>query len=127
MQASPLEQGPGQTPTRELITCGPVSLDPPGWSATVNGRLVQLTVSEFLVLQALVLNASRFLDRAALDQVLAGAEGFGLRERSSLRSVDIVISRLRRKLHAAGCDAIQTLRQVGYRFVPTVEPAAQAG
>ncbi len=112
----------------QCITCGSVTLDPQGWAAEINGQDVSLTVSEFLLLQELVRNATRYLDRPALARVLQTAPGFGNRaEPASLRSVDILISRLRRKLQAAGCDAIQTLRQVGYRFMPSPKSAARAG
>src|SRR5579862_9553945 len=84
-----------------LIVCGPVALDPQGWLVRVNGRVLSLTLSEFVLLKELMLNAQRFLDRTTLDQVLQRAQGHGAQsQRGSLRSVDIVVSRLRRKLQA---------------------------
>ncbi len=117
-----------QTEMQRLISRGAVTIDPAGWAVTVNGRSLALTVSEFLLLYELVHRAPRFLDRRTLDAVLQRAQGLGVRgERASLRSVDILVSRLRRKLQAAGCDGIQTMRHVGYRFMPGAEPATRAG
>ncbi len=112
--------------SEERITCGAVTLDPQWWVAQVNGRNVSLTVAEFVLLHELVRNTPRYLDRPALNRVLQNAPGLRA-ERVSLRAVDLLISRLRRKLQAAGCDAIETMRQVGYRFLPSPEPSASPG
>jgi DNA-binding response OmpR family regulator len=42
------------------------------------------------------------------------------------RAVDLHISRLRRKLSAAGYDGIRTMRFIGYRFVPVEGDAGPA-
>ena len=101
----------------DAVTLGALRLDRSGFSVTIGGRDLALTLAEFLLLQELVLHPHQVLGR----ERLAGA----LREfnpasepSTSSRSVDTHISRLRAKLRAAGYDCIKTMRFVGYRFIP---------
>jgi DNA-binding response OmpR family regulator len=98
-----------------VLTMGALRLDPEGFSVTVDGSDLALTLAEFLLLRELASHPYQVLGR----ERLAAA----LREHTSdpvpsARSVDTHISRLRRKLHLAGYDCIKTMRFVGYRFVP---------
>ena len=79
---------------------------------------LQLTSAEFDLLGCFVLRPRRVLTR---DQILDWTRG-----RSSEpfdRTVDMLISRLRRKLDAAspGSGLITTVRNGGYLFTPTVK------
>jgi two-component system OmpR family response regulator len=76
---------------------------------------VELTTAEFNLLQALVRSAQRVLSREQLMD-LAGGDG----TMSYDRSVDILISRLRRKMEddPRAPKLILTVRGGGYQFVP---------
>jgi two-component system OmpR family response regulator len=76
---------------------------------------VELTTAEFNLLQALVRSAQRVLSREQLMD-LAGSDG----AMSYDRSVDILVSRLRRKMEddPRAPKLILTVRGGGYQFVP---------
>jgi two-component system OmpR family response regulator len=76
---------------------------------------VELTTAEFNLLQALVRSAQRVLSREQLMD-LAGGDG----TMSYDRSVDILVSRLRRKMEddPRAPKLILTVRGGGYQFVP---------
>jgi DNA-binding response OmpR family regulator len=101
-----------------LLSYGPLSLDLDGFAVAVRGQDVPVTLSEFLLLTAFARNPYRVLDRAALVDVLRGSAAFDGRDGADLRLIDRHISRLRKKLHDAGCDCIRTMRFAGYRFIP---------
>jgi two-component system, OmpR family, response regulator len=85
-----------------------------------DGALVAMTSAEFDLLQALCERAGRVLSRDALLDLTHGrATG------SFERSIDVLISRIRRKIEPDPRDAtmIKTVRSGGYMFTPTVEPA----
>jgi two-component system OmpR family response regulator len=85
-----------------------------------DGVLVILTDAEFSLLQALCERPGRVLSRDQLLDVTQGRSP-GLFE----RSIDILISRLRRKIerNPHRPDMIKTVRSEGYLFTPTVEAA----
>jgi|SRR5665213_1539880 two-component system OmpR family response regulator len=96
-----------------------------GWTLDVRARTltsptgghVEVTTGEFELLQALVENPNRVLDR---DQLLDLARG-----RSSLsvdRAIDVQIMRLRRKIEPDPKDPrlIKTVRNGGYVFTPVI-------
>ncbi len=96
------------------VTAGGVALDPGTRRVTVRGDDVDLTAAEFELLRALMEGRGRVLSRTALVRTLHGIET-GVYD----RSVDMLVSRLRRKL---GDDAsrprlIKTVRNAGYQFV----------
>lgn len=84
-----------------------------------SGTLVDLSTGEFDLLVAFVDHANRVLSREALMQFA--------KTRSSDdpfdRTIDVQISRLRRKLEADpnGSQLIKTIRGAGYMFAPTVQ------
>jgi DNA-binding response OmpR family regulator len=81
------------------------------------GAIVELTGAEFDLLVALCDNAGRVIARERLIELSRARLGD-----SSDRSVDVLVSRLRRKLSSAGHDApILTVRGVGYMLNTTVE------
>jgi len=84
------------------------------------GTRVMLTDAEFSLLQALCERPGRVLSR---DQLLDVTQGRSAGEFE--RSVDILISRLRRKIEQDPRNPaiIKTVRSGGYMFVPAVEPA----
>ena len=76
---------------------------------------VELTNAEFNLLQAFVRSAQRVLTRDQLIELAGGETGY-----SYDRSVDILISRLRRKMedNPRTPKLIRTIRGGGYQFVP---------
>lgn len=89
-----------------------------GFSASVDGRFIPLTHTEFLLLVTLARDPYSVLDRQTLASVVADSNAGHRLAGSSARAVDTHIARLRKKLAGAGCDCIHTMRHVGYRFVP---------
>ena len=86
-----------------------------------DGVAVSLSTGEFRLLQALVENANRVMSRDRLMDVLSGREAGPFD-----RSVDVMISRLRRRLGDAGREPeiIKTVRNEGYVLAGKVERSA---
>ncbi len=103
-------------PAKEVLTRGKLTLDPQRHACTWDGKDVQLTVTEFLILQALaqrpgfVKSRDNLMDAAYDDQVYVDD-----------RTIDSHIKRLRRKFkhHDTEFDAIHTLYGVGYKYTET--------
>lgn len=83
-----------------------------------DGVAVPLSSGEFRLLQALAENANRVMSRDRLMDVLSGREAGPFD-----RSVDVMISRLRRRLGDDGREPeiIKTVRNEGYLFAAKVE------
>jgi two-component system phosphate regulon response regulator PhoB len=92
-----------------LLRCGPITLDPSGHSARVDGNEVDLTVTEFRLLEELLQNRGRVRDR---EQILTAVWGHSFEGYS--RTVDTHVRRLRAKL-GEGAEMIETIRGLGYR------------
>ncbi len=108
---------------REGAEEGTLAFD--GWTASLprrelkspGGAAVELTGAEFDLLAALLNNAQRVIARERLIELSRTRLGD-----SSDRSVDVLISRLRRKLGTAGKPApIVTVRNIGYMLNVPVE------
>ncbi|HET8534574.1 MAG TPA: response regulator transcription factor [Sphingomicrobium sp.] len=107
------EAAPAEQAEPELLVRGRLSMDPARHKVKWDGRDVTLTVTEFLILEALaqrpgvVKNRNQLLDIAYQDDVYVDD-----------RTIDSHIKRIRRKFRAADpqFDAIETLYGVGYRF-----------
>jgi DNA-binding response OmpR family regulator len=99
---------------------GRLTVDLAGYTVTVDGRVVPLTLTQFMIFKELVLRPHQVVERASLYAVL-DARPFDVTHGhapETLRTVDIHVSRLRKRLAQAGYDCIRTMRFVGYRFVP---------
>jgi two-component system response regulator ChvI len=102
-----------EEPEPPLLERGPLIMDPARHKVKWNGSDVTLTVTEFLILEALaqrpgvVKSRNQLLDVAYQDDVYVDD-----------RTIDSHIKRIRRKFRASdpGFDAIETLYGVGYRF-----------
>ena len=96
-----------------LLERGRLLMDPARHKVTWDGKDVTLTVTEFLILEALaqrpgvVKNRNQLLDVAYSDDIYVDD-----------RTIDSHIKRIRRKFRAVApdFDAIETLYGVGYRF-----------
>jgi two-component system OmpR family response regulator len=85
-----------------------------------NRMLVTPTSADFDLLAALVANSNRVLSR---EQLLDLTQGRSVD--SFDRSIDVLISRVRKKLqnNANDQELIRTIRGTGYQFMPKVERA----
>lgn len=94
----------------DRITAGPLTVDPEGHHAFVDGRPLSLTATEFKLLLTLLQRRGRVQSREELLNVVWGYQysGYG-------RTVDTHIRRLREKLGGAQV-LVETVRGVGYRF-----------
>lgn len=97
--------------TNELLTCGPISLDPETHRVTLNDEVVDLSPTEFRLLAYLMENKNKVLTKHAL---LDTVWDLGFAERTSV--VDTFISYLRRKLHKSGFEGITTVRGIGFKI-----------
>jgi two-component system response regulator ChvI len=102
----------GTTPV-EAIREGELELDLQRYLVTWKGATVPLTVTEFMMLQALVRHPGHVKTRAQLTK-----EGYQFDTWVSDRTIDSHIKRLRRKFEALdpGFDRIETVYGVGYRY-----------
>ncbi len=97
----------------QVMVCGKLALDPLRHECTWEGKSVALTVTEFLILQALahrpgyVKSRDQLMDAAYDDQIYVDD-----------RTIDSHIKRLRKKFKVVDedYDAIETLYGVGYRY-----------
>ena len=98
--------------TSNLLRAGDLTLDLANYRVAVAGRTVELTFKEYELLRFLVQNPDKVLTREALLKRVWGYDYFG-----GSRTVDVHIRRLRSKLEDRGHLFIETIRNVGYRFV----------
>ena len=98
---------------REVIHVGDVTLDLPRMRVTVGGDEIELTATEFQLLQALTSQPGRIFTRA---QLLDAVHGVAIE--SYERAIDAHIKNIRRKLEPVPHEPryIQTVYGVGYRF-----------
>ena len=89
---------------------GALTIDSDQYEATVDGRPLSLTATEFRLLHHLAAHPGHARNRDELLDIIWGEDKF-----VTPRTVDTYIRRLREKLGTAG-NMIQTLRGVGYRF-----------
>ncbi len=92
------------------ITAGPVSIDRSAHRASVNGRDLELTATEYKLLLTLVERRGRVQTRPQLLESVWDAQ-----PDIQTRTVDMHVQRLRTKLGDAG-RLIETVRGFGYRF-----------
>ena len=91
------------------LKCGPISIDDATHTATLNDDVVDLSPTEYRLLQVLIENKNRVLTKTALlDDV------WGITFESESTVVDTYISYLRKKLHRDGFEGIKTIRGVGF-------------
>jgi two-component system phosphate regulon response regulator PhoB len=105
-----------ETDSEEVTTKFGVTVDRRRHQASVDGRPLPLTRSEFRLLDTLIRQPGRVFDRSELIDSALGEDTMVME-----RTIDVHIRALRRKLdrHA---DVIETVRGVGYRF-RDMEPA----
>lgn len=94
------------------LTIGNLSMDADAMTATINGEEIQFTLREFNILYKLLSYPKKTFTRAQLMD-----EFWGVESETSLRAVDVYVTKLRDKLSA--CDGFQivTVRGLGYKAV----------
>ena len=101
-----------KNPTLKEIRSGEVVIDEDSYTAKIKGRSLDLTFKEFELLKYLAQHPGRVFSRSQLLQEIWGYDYFG-----GTRTVDVHIRRLRSKLGPEFESIIDTVRNVGYRFV----------
>jgi len=99
----------------KALRFGTLSIDPVNRQVLLSGEQVALSTADFDLLWELATHAGQIMDRDALLKNLRGVSYDGLD-----RSVDVAISRLRKKLldNATEPFRIKTVRNKGYLFAP---------
>lgn len=108
-----LAQSPQPPKKDEVVRVGPLELDLLQYRVRWNGRPVDLTVTEFMMLHALVRHPGHVKSRAQLTR-----EGYPHETYVSDRTIDSHIKRLRRKFEEvdSSFDSVDTVYGVGYRW-----------
>lgn len=109
-----LRRSRGSTPESAtgVIEVGQALIDPGNRSASYGGSTLKLTSAEFNVLQTLASRAGTVVNKETLSQ-----EALGRSLAAYDRSVDVHVSKVRKKLAAAGGeDLIVSVRGSGYQF-----------
>ncbi|HEY0260870.1 MAG TPA: response regulator transcription factor [Lacisediminihabitans sp.] len=92
-----------------LLRVGDLVLDEESYEVRRDGRLIELTATEFELLRFLMRNPRRVMSKA---QILDRVWSYDFGGRSSI--VEIYISYLRKKIDAGAAPMIHTVRGVGY-------------
>ena len=97
--------------TEQIRTAG-ITIDPDKYEVYVNGRLVSLTFKEYELLKFLASHPGRVFTRDTLLNQVWSQDYFG-----GDRTVDVHIRRLRSKIEDPSHIYIETVRNIGYRFI----------
>jgi len=95
------------------ITMGNLTLDADAMSAEIDGEEINLTTREFNIIYKMLSYPKKTFSRAQLMD-----EFWGMDSDTSLRAVDVYITKLRDKLEACDGFKIATVRGIGYKVVP---------
>ncbi|MBR1854605.1 MAG: response regulator transcription factor [Lachnospiraceae bacterium] len=94
------------------ITVGNLLLDADGMNAEIAGEQVELTTREFNIMYKLLSYPNKTFSRAQLMD-----EFWSIDSDTSLRAVDVYVTKLRDKLSACDGFEIKTVRGLGYKAV----------
>ncbi|QKJ87225.1 two-component system response regulator RstA [Paramixta manurensis] len=99
----------------KALRFGSLFIDPVNRQVTLSNEVIALSTADFDLLWELATHAGQTLNRDALLKTLRGVSYDGLD-----RSIDVAISRLRKKLHDSATEPyrIKTIRNKGYLFAP---------
>ena len=97
------------SPSRSnVLSAGPITLDRDRRAATVDGKIVVLTATEFGILWELIAARGRVLSRDQLIDAVLGSTAV-----VTDRTIDVHVAALRKKI-GRGAALIQTIRGIGY-------------
>jgi len=120
-----LRRSTGAQKTQRLLRAGDAEIDLDRRRVTRNGETVQLTRTEWMLLQQLAANAGKVMTNVELLSKVWGAE-----YRDDLQYLRVWVSRLRHKLEPEPSEpvAIKTLQGIGYVLdaQPVLESSASA-
>lgn len=94
-----------------VLSCGPISLFEGEHKVTFAEKTIDLSPTEFNLLQVLLQNQNRVLTKEKLLDLV-----WGLDFETTTNVVDTYISYLRKKLHINGFEGIKTVRGVGFKL-----------
>lgn len=103
----------GEIEEVKVLTCGPITMDFSKYQVKFNDQLVDLSPTEFKLLEQLILNRGNVVTKETLL-----SEVWEIDFKSSSTVVDTYISYLRKKLHIDGFEGIKTVRGIGFQIVP---------
>lgn len=95
-----------------ILTCGPISLNEETYEVFLNEERVELSKTEFRLLQHLLQNKGRVLTKASLLSAV-----WDIDFDSDTGVVDTYISYLRRKFHSENFEGIKTVRGIGFQII----------
>jgi two-component system OmpR family response regulator len=107
-----LRRSKGEVAEVKILTCGPISMDFSKYSVKFNDQLIDLSPTEFKLLEQLILNRGNVVTKETLL-----SEVWEIDFKSSSTVVDTYISYLRKKLHIDGYEGIKTVRGIGFQIV----------
>jgi len=107
-----MRRSKGEVAEVKVLTCGPISMDFSKYSVKFNDQLIELSPTEFKLLEQLILNRGNVVTKETLL-----SEVWEIDFKSNSTVVDTYISYLRKKLHIEGFDGIKTVRGVGFQIV----------
>ena len=97
---------------KNLVTRGKISIDVSKYEVRVGEKKIDLTYTEFELLKFLCSNPGTVFTREVLLNKVWGYEYYG-----GTRTVDVHIRRLRSKIEGKSSIFIETVRNIGYKFV----------
>ncbi len=95
-----------------VLTCGPIALNEETYQVYLNDVVVEVSKTEFRLLQYLMQNKGRVLTKSNLLSSV-----WGIVFESETGVVDTYISYLRRKFHSEDFDGIKTVRGIGFQIL----------
>jgi DNA-binding response OmpR family regulator len=101
---------PAEPEPVDLVRRGAITIDRDRFEVRVHGQTLDLTYKEFELLAHLAARPGKVCTRSSLLREVWGYDFFG-----GTRTVDVHIRRLRAKL-GPEAHAVETVRNVGYRF-----------
>ena len=107
-----MRRSKGEIAEIKVLTCGPISMDFSKYLVKFNDQVVDLSPTEFKLLEQLILNRGNVVTKETLL-----SEVWEIDFKSSSTVVDTYISYLRKKLHIDGFDGIKTVRGIGFQIV----------
>ena len=98
--------------SKDTVKAGPLVMNLASYQVAISGQKIELTYKEYELLRFLLTHRGRVFSRDALLRHVWGEEYLG-----GTRTVDVHIRRLRAKIGTEFDELIQTVRNVGYKFI----------
>ena len=107
-----MRRSKGEVAEVKVLACGPILMDFSKYSVKFNDQPVDLSPTEFKLLEQLILNRGNVVTKESLL-----SEVWEIDFKSNSTVVDTYISYLRKKLHIGGFEGIKTVRGIGFQIV----------